>query len=149
RVLTDIRRGNPRARPRDCAGTGREALMSLTRTLTDRIDALVAEAVERGEAPGIVAGVEIGREVHVAVAGRRSLGGPGVERDTPFRISSMTKPITAAVVLSLVDDGLLRLDEPVDRLLPELAGRRVLRDPRGSLDDTVPAERPIRVRDLL
>src|SRR5204863_2774326 len=49
----------------------------------------------------------------------------------------------------LVDDGRMRLDEPVDRLLPELAGRRVLRRLDGPLDDTVPATRPIHLRDLL
>ena len=72
-----------------------------------------------------------------------------MRRDTLFRISSITKPMTAAAVLSLVDDGLLELDEPVDGLLPELAGRRVLRRPDGPLTDTVPAQRPITVRDLL
>jgi CubicO group peptidase (beta-lactamase class C family) len=61
----------------------------------------------------------------------------------------MTKPMTAAAVLSLVDDGLLKIDDPVDRWLPELADRKVLRRPDGPLDDTVPADRPITVRDLL
>ena len=72
-----------------------------------------------------------------------------MRRDTIFRISSMTKPITAAAAMILVEECLLRLDEPVDRLLPELADRRVLRRPDGTLDDTVPAHRPITVRDLL
>ncbi|GGA68705.1 serine hydrolase [Pseudoclavibacter endophyticus] len=123
--------------------------MSLTRTLTDRIDALVTASVERGEAPGIAVGVEIGGETHIAAAGVLSIDGPPMARDSLFRISSMTKPITATVVLRLVEEGLLGLDDPVDRLLPELADRRVLRDPRGPIDDTVPAERPILVRDLL
>jgi CubicO group peptidase (beta-lactamase class C family) len=61
----------------------------------------------------------------------------------------MTKPITAAATMLLVEEGRLQLDEPVDRLLPELANRRVLRRPDGPLDDTVPAHRPITVRDLL
>jgi CubicO group peptidase (beta-lactamase class C family) len=73
----------------------------------------------------------------------------GVPRDEIFRISSMTKPITAAATLLLVDDGRLRLDEPVDALLPELANRRVLRVANGPLDDTVPARRAITLRDLL
>ena len=72
-----------------------------------------------------------------------------MRRDTLFRISSTTKPMTAAAVLSLVDDGLLELDGPVDELLPELADRRVLRRPDGPLTETVPAQRPITVRDLL
>ncbi len=68
---------------------------------------------------------------------------------TVFRIASITKPVTAAVVLSLVEDGLLGLDEPVDRLLPELSHRKVLKRLDGPVDDTVAADRPITVRDLL
>ena len=72
-----------------------------------------------------------------------------MRRDTIFRISSMSKPITAAATMILVEECKVRLDEPVDRLLPELAGRRVLKGLDGPLDDTVPANRPITVRDLL
>jgi CubicO group peptidase (beta-lactamase class C family) len=57
--------------------------------------------------------------------------------------------MTAAVVLSLVDDGLLALDRSVEELLPELADRRVLLRPDGPLSETVPAQHPITVRDLL
>jgi CubicO group peptidase (beta-lactamase class C family) len=115
----------------------------------DRIDDVVDRAVAQGQVPGVVAAVARGDSVHVATAGVRTLGGPPMRRDTLFRISSTTKPITAAVVLSLVDDGLLTLDGPVDTLLPELADRRVLERPDGPLDRTVPAQRPITVRDLL
>jgi CubicO group peptidase (beta-lactamase class C family) len=76
-------------------------------------------------------------------------GGQPIARDTIFRIGSMTKPITAAATMILVEECRLRLDEPVDRLLPELADRRVLRRLDGPLEDTVPARRPITVRDLL
>ena len=62
---------------------------------------------------------------------------------------SVAKPLTAAAALLLVEDGVLGLDEPVDRWLPELANRRVLRSLEGPLDDTVPAARPITLRDLL
>ena len=72
-----------------------------------------------------------------------------MQRDTLFRISSTTKPMTAAVVLALIDDGVLELSAPVDELLPELADPRVLRRPDGPLDETVPALRPITLRDLL
>ena len=72
-----------------------------------------------------------------------------MRRDTIFRIASMTKPITAVAAMILVEECRLRLDEPVDRLLPELADRRVLKRLDGPLDDTVPANRPITVRDLL
>ena len=117
--------------------------------LLTRIDEIVAGAVARGDAPGVVAALARGDAVHVATAGVMAVGGPPMRRDTLFRIASITKPMTAAVVLSLADEGLLDLDEPVDRLLPELADRRVLRRPDGPLQDTVPASRPISARDLL
>jgi CubicO group peptidase (beta-lactamase class C family) len=114
-----------------------------------RIDEIVERAVVQGQVPGVVAAVAQGDTVHVATAGVMAVGGAPMRRDSLFRISSMTKPMTAAVVLSLIDDGLLQLDEAVDGWLPELANRQVLRRPDGPLDDTVPANRPITVRDLL
>ena len=72
-----------------------------------------------------------------------------MQRDTIFRIASMTKPITAVAAMILVEECMLRLDDPVDRLLPELANRQVLRSLESELDDTVPANRPITLRDLL
>ena len=115
----------------------------------ERIDELVARAVEQGHAPGVVAAVARNDTVHVATAGRQAVGGPPIRRDTLFRIASITKPITAAVVLGLIEDGLLDLSEPVDRLLPELGDRLVLRRPDGPLDDTVPSQRPFLLRELL
>jgi CubicO group peptidase (beta-lactamase class C family) len=70
-------------------------------------------------------------------------------RDAIFRMGSMSKPITAACAMTLVEDGTVRLDDPVDDLLPELAGMSVLADPGGPLEDTVAAERAITLRDLL
>jgi CubicO group peptidase (beta-lactamase class C family) len=72
-----------------------------------------------------------------------------MHHDTIFRISSMTKPIIAAATMILVEEGRIRLDDPVDDLLPELSGRQVLKRLDGPLDETVPAKRPIIVRDLL
>jgi len=99
--------------------------------------------------PGLVALVARGSEVHVVALGNLDLDGRPVDRDSIFRITSMTKPITAAATLAVVEEQLLALDEPVDRLLPELAGRRVLRRMDGPLDETVPASRAITTRDLL
>ncbi len=113
----------------------------------------VREAAERhvgdDSVPGLVALVAHGGETQVEAMGHLSVGGPPVERDSLFRIASTTKPVTGVATMALVDDGLLDLDEPVDRLLPELADRRVLRRMDGPLDDTVAAERPITTRDLL
>jgi CubicO group peptidase (beta-lactamase class C family) len=72
-----------------------------------------------------------------------------VLRDTIFRIASMTKPITATATMILVDECKLCLDDPVDRYLPELSNRKVLKRIDSPLDDTVPANRPITARDLL
>jgi CubicO group peptidase (beta-lactamase class C family) len=115
----------------------------------NRIDEIVEAAVEQGQAPGVVAAVAKGDATYVKAAGVMAIGGPPMRPDTLFRISSTTKPITAAVVLSLVEEGLLDLCGPVEELLPELADRRVLRRPDGPLADTVKAERPVTVRDLL
>jgi CubicO group peptidase (beta-lactamase class C family) len=99
--------------------------------------------------PGLVALVARGGQVHVEALGRLAVGGPAATRDSIFRIASTTKPITAAVTLAVAAEGLIGLDEPVDRLLPELADRSVLRRTDGPLDDTVPAARAITARDLL
>jgi CubicO group peptidase (beta-lactamase class C family) len=112
-------------------------------------DALAGH-VTRGEVPGLIALVARRGAAEVEVIGATAAGGSEpVRRDSIVRISSMTKPITAAAAMALIDDGQLTLDEPVDRHLPELAGRRVLRRIDGPLDDTVPATRSITVRDLL
>jgi len=109
----------------------------------------VAAGVAEGGVPGVVALVGTSEEAHVEAHGALSIGGAPVQRDSLFRLSATTKPITGALTLALVREGLLALDEPVDRLLPELAQRRVLRRMDGPLDDTVPAVRPVTVRDLL
>jgi CubicO group peptidase (beta-lactamase class C family) len=115
-----------------------------------RMHDTMAGYVERGTMPGLVTLVSRGGEVHVDAIGMKAIvGNDPIQRDSIFRISSMTKPITAAATMILVEDCKLRLDEPVDRLLPELAARRVLKRFEGPLDDTVPANRPITVRDLL
>ena len=108
--------------------------------------------VKRSEVPGLVTLVSRRDETNVDAFGERSTGGAGsqsVRRDTIFRIASMTKPITAIATMILVEESKLHLDEPVDRLLPELANRNVLKRVDGPLDDTVPARRSITVRDLL
>jgi len=105
--------------------------------------------VAAGSAPGLVALLDRGGQTDAIVLGATAIGGPPMRRDTVFRIASMTKLVTAAAVMMLVDEGKLRLDEPVDRLLPELADRRVLKRLDSGLDDTVPANRPITVEDAL
>ncbi len=105
--------------------------------------------VDSGFTPGLVALVSRGDQTEVVTAGAMSIGGPPIARDTIFRIASMTKLVTAAAVMMLIEEGKLKLDEPVDRLLPELANRRVLKRIDGPLTDTVPTNRAITVEDLL
>jgi CubicO group peptidase (beta-lactamase class C family) len=111
---------------------------------------ILEEYVANGRAPGLVALVGRSAEAHVTVVGHTSAQSPHpMRRDSLFRISSMTKPIAAAATMMLAQDGTLRLDEPVDRLLPELANRRVLRRITSRLDDTTPATRAVTIEDLL
>jgi CubicO group peptidase (beta-lactamase class C family) len=122
----------------------------LSRARLVRMHVVMDGYVERGEVPGLVTLVNRRGEVHVDVIGTQAFADPTpMRRDTIFRISSMTKPIIAAATMILVEECTLRLDEPVDALLPVLAERRVLKRLDGPLDDTVPAKRPITVRDLL
>jgi CubicO group peptidase (beta-lactamase class C family) len=106
-----------------------------------RLQQVLAGYVERGDVPGLVALVSRRGDTHVEAI--------GLARDAIFRISSMTKPVTAVAALILVEECKLRLDEPIDRLLPELRQRRVLKRLDSPLDDTVPADRPLTLRDLL
>jgi CubicO group peptidase (beta-lactamase class C family) len=122
----------------------------LSEARLDRMHDVMASYVKRGEVPGIVTLLRRRGEVHVDAIGMKAVGGcDPIQRDTIFRIASMTKPITAAAAMILVEECRLRLDEPVDPLLPELADRKVLKRLDGPLDDTVPANRPITLRDLL
>jgi CubicO group peptidase (beta-lactamase class C family) len=107
----------------------------LSKSRLVRMHDVMAAHVERGDMPGLVTLVSRRGEVHVNALGMKSLGG--------------SEPITAAAAMILVEECRLGLDERVDRWLPELADRRVLKRLDGPLDDTVPAQRPITVRDLL
>ncbi|MET7455366.1 serine hydrolase domain-containing protein [Streptomyces sp. NPDC005574] len=106
--------------------------------------------VDGGSVPGAVGLLARGDDVEVVSVGRLDAEGTApMTRDSVFRIASITKPVTAAAVLTLVEDGRLGLDDPVQEWLPELAEPAVVRTPASSLDDVVPAGRPITVEDLL
>jgi CubicO group peptidase (beta-lactamase class C family) len=116
----------------------------------ERMRRVLTGFAERGEVPGLVALVHRRGRTHAVEAGTLEAGGGApMRRDALFRIASLTKPVTAVAAMILVEECRLRLDDPLHDLLPELADRRVLRDPDGPLDDTVPAERPITLRDAL
>ena len=109
--------------------------------MTDLQD-LLETTVENGTVPGAAALVARGEEVESAGVGE-------VEPESIVRIASITKPITAAAVMLLMDEGLVALDDPIARWLPELASPRVVRTPQSAIDDVVPAARPITVEDIL
>jgi CubicO group peptidase (beta-lactamase class C family) len=122
----------------------------LTREGVESLDAALSRHVARGSLPGLVALVASGDDVHVTALGHRAFGYEGpIGRDAIFRIASITKPVAGAAAMLLIQDGAMALDDPVGRWLPELAEPRVLRTLESSLDDTVPAERPITVQDVL
>ena len=126
-----------------------ESGLSLERL--QRIGTKLQEYVDAGRLPGAVALVyRRGQVVDVQAVGwqDREQQVP-VQRDTIFRLASMTKPITAVAAMMLVDEGKMSLHDPVDRWLPELSNRRVLLDATGPLESTTPSPRPITVRDLL
>ncbi len=115
-----------------------------------RLHDRLAAHVESGAVPGLTALVACGDDVHVEVLGSAALDDPApLRRDAIFRIASLSKPIGAAGAMALVDDGVLAVSDPVETYLPELAERRVLRSLESPLTDTVPAERPMTIEDLL
>ena len=120
-------------------------------SMSERVRAAAEPHVGDDRVPGLVALVAQGDDVWVEALGTLAIGGAPVRRDSLFRIASTSKPITAAVTLAVIEEGLIGLEEPVDRLLPELAHRRVLVRPDGPLSSSnmVPADRAITTRDLL
>ncbi|WP_428951178.1 serine hydrolase domain-containing protein [Streptomyces sp. cg35] len=115
-------------------------------TLTDAL----APHVAKGPVPGAVALVARGDRAEVAALGHADAEGTTpLARDSIFRIASLTKPIAAAAVMVLVDEGRITLDAPIGHWLPELATPDVVRDPAGPVEDVVPAARPITVEDVL
>lgn len=121
----------------------------LSQARLGRMHEVLARHIDDGDVPGLVALVSRRGEIHVDVIGRMAVDGPPMQRDTIFRIASMTKPVTAVAAMILVEECRLRLDDPVDRWLPELADRKVLRSIESEVNDTVPARRAITLRDLL
>ena len=106
--------------------------------LQDLLDTTVAS----GAVPGAAALVARGEDIEIVAAGE-------VEPDSIVRLASTTKPITASAVMLLVDEGLVALDDPIARWLPELASPQVVRTPESAIDDVVPATRPLTVEDVL
>ncbi|MGW6279492.1 serine hydrolase domain-containing protein [Kribbella sp. NPDC055071] len=116
-----------------------------------RLHDVLARHVDSGRIPGLVALVSRGdAEPHVETIGTmRHEGGAPMQRDTIFRMASTSKPVAVSAAMVLLDECRLRLDDVVEPWLPELADRQVLKRIDSPVDDTVPARRPITVRDVL
>ncbi|MFD8569986.1 serine hydrolase domain-containing protein [Streptomyces sp. NPDC059639] len=115
-----------------------------------KVHDVLARSVDTGKIPGVVALFSRGDETHVETIGTmRHDGGDPLRRDTVFRMASTSKPVSVSAAMVLLDECRIHLDDPVEQWLPELADRQVLRTIDSPLDDTVPARRPITVRDVL
>jgi CubicO group peptidase (beta-lactamase class C family) len=127
------------------------ATANVARVNLDGNQASIREAIDAGLLAGAVTLVwQAGKVLQVNELGYRDVRARlPMQRDTIFRIASMSKPVTIAAAMTLVEEGKLRLDEPVTAWLPELADMRVLTEPNGPLDRTEPARRPITFDDLM
>src|SRR5579863_1531913 len=118
----------------------------LSKSRLDRMHQVLSEHIERKDMPGLAALVSHHDDVHVETLGTMAFGEPApMQRDSIFRIASITKPIVAVAAMILVEQCKLRLDQSIELWLPELANRRVLKSISSQLDDTVPAVRAITV----
>src|ERR1700733_12234751 len=115
------------------------------------VAAAARNAVATGDIPGVVCLVWQGSKlVQLEVAGLRDIEKKlPVERDTIFRIASMSKPVTSVLAMMLIERGAMRLDDPITKWAPEFADMRVLRRPNAPLDETYPSPRAITIEDLL
>jgi CubicO group peptidase (beta-lactamase class C family) len=117
----------------------------------DGNQASILEVIDSGLLAGAVTMVwQAGEVLQVHELGYRDVqAGLPMQRDTIFRIASMTKPITVAAAMALVEEGKFALSDPVAPFLPELADVAVMADPSGPLEKTVPLRRPITFDDLM
>jgi CubicO group peptidase (beta-lactamase class C family) len=124
---------------------------ALSAQILEQIAPAIGSAIANGDPAGAVTLLwRNGKVAHVAALGMRDVERKlPMQRDAIFRIASMTKPITSALILMLMEDGKLRLDDPIVKWAPEFAARRVLKDANGPVEDTYPAPRDITIDDLL
>ena len=125
----------------------------VARPRTAAVDAVLADAVKRGDIPGVVA-VVVDRHgiIYQGAFGKADVAtGKPLTADAIFRIASMTKPITSTAAMQLFEQGKFRLEDPAEKYLPDLANMKVFE----SFDQVTgaytlrPAARPITIRHLL
>ena len=131
---------------------GRQLLAHDVSMAWPNVAAMAERYVSEGKVANLLLTFGWGQEEHAHTVGGGTLSMNGiteVDTDTLYRIYSMTKPITGMATMMLIDDGLLTLDQPLYDVLPAFKDMQVLVDPEGPLEDTVAAERPITIRQLL
>jgi len=122
----------------------------LSREALARIGPAMQGIVDQGLLSGIVTLVWRNGEIaQVTANGKRDIAaGKPMERDSIFRIMSMTKPIASVAALMLMEEGRFRLDDPITKWAPEFANMTVLKDAQGPVDQTYTAPRDITFDDL-
>ena len=117
----------------------------------NKIETYFTSRVEKGEIAGIVTLVaRHGKIAHFSAVGYQDAEQEiPMEKDTIFRVYSMTKPIVSTALMMLYQDGLFQMNDPLSKFIPEFADLRVLRDPNGPLDETVAMEREPTIQDIL
>ncbi len=112
---------------------------------------IINDYVAEKKVAGMLAAIGMGQaDPTVISAGTHKLGGDKpVDMNTLWRLYSQTKPVTGMAIMMLIEDGQLKLDQPLADILPEFANMRVLQNPEGSLEETVPARTQITIRHLL
>ncbi|MDB5621112.1 serine hydrolase domain-containing protein [Tardiphaga sp.] len=130
-----------------------KAARAFSPSLWAALDGYFGNEISTGQIPGAVVLVQQhGRPLYFETFGRRDAGSP-MTPDAIFRLYSMTKPVTSVAAMMLVEDGALRLDDPVAKFIPAFAGARVGIDRSGgdehATSEFVPLKRPISIEDLL
>lgn len=131
----------PNAKPED---------LGFSRARLDRIDQFFSDKVIRGELAGVVTLIaRHGKIVHFSAVGYADIARKQkLQRDSIFRLYSMTKPIAATALMILYEEGKFQLDDPISKYIPEFKEIRVLRTPESPPADTVPAVREPTIHDL-
>ena len=131
----------------DAAGT----LTGFDTGILDRTPSILQGVIDSGDLSGAVTLIwRKGEIVQLNALGHRDIARSApMERDTLFRIASMTKPVTSVAALMLMEEGKLALADPIIRWAPEFANMRVLKSPTGPVEETYAAPRDITIEDLL
>jgi CubicO group peptidase (beta-lactamase class C family) len=131
--------------------SGKTAELGFSSARLDYIDQFYAAKVNKGELAGVVTLIaRHGKIVHFSAVGYADVERKQkMQRDTIFRLYSMTKPIASTALMMLYEEGRFQMQDPLSKYIPEFANLRVLRKTGAALGDTVPLVRPPTVQDVM